>query len=108
MINFRALADFPLNESAQLKIMAILGRHFDAYDMPGRIYSTYRGSTPVFEVELSFHPSLPLENVIQLEAAMRQDFQQAFPGCIFRVIPGCMQARASECAPDDAGCRVKD
>ena len=91
--NFRALADFPLNEGVQLKIMAILGRHFEAYEMLGRIYSTRRGGTPVFEVELEFQPSLPLAKIIELERAMRQDFQQEFPGCIFRIIPSCTQPR---------------
>ncbi len=86
-INFRALADFPLDEPAQLKVMTILARHFEAYDMLGRIFSTYRGSTPVFEVELRFRPDMSLEAFIRLEETMRKDFQEAFTGCLFRIIP---------------------
>lgn len=85
--NFRALADFPLSEESQLKVMGFLARHFDAYEMPGRIYTTHRGSIRVFEVELAFKPELSVGELIALEQAMRDDFQTAFPGCVFRIIP---------------------
>ena len=85
--NFRALADFPLSEEAQLKVMGFLARHFDAYEMPGRIYTTNRGNTHVFEVELAFKPDMSVGELIALEQKMREDFQTAFPNCIFRIIP---------------------
>jgi divalent metal cation (Fe/Co/Zn/Cd) transporter len=86
-INFRALADFPLTEEAQLKVMGLLARHFDAYELPGRIYTTNRGNVPVFEVELAFNSDMSVGDLIALEQTMRADFQQGFPGCVFRIIP---------------------
>lgn len=86
-VNFRALADFPLTEDAQLKVMSLLAQHFDAYEMPGRIYTTNRGNTPVFEVELAFKPELSIADLLSLEEGMRADFQSVFPGCVFRIIP---------------------
>jgi divalent metal cation (Fe/Co/Zn/Cd) transporter len=86
-VNFRALADFPLAEEAQLKVMSLLARHFDAYEMPGKIYTTNRGSTHVFEVELAFKPEMSVGELVELEQQMREDFQTVFPNCIFRIIP---------------------
>jgi divalent metal cation (Fe/Co/Zn/Cd) transporter len=86
-VNFRALADFPLSEEAQLKVMGILARHFDAYEMPGKIYTTNRGSTHVFEVELAFKPEMNVGELVALEQQMREDFQAEFPDCVFRIIP---------------------
>jgi divalent metal cation (Fe/Co/Zn/Cd) transporter len=85
--NFQALADFPLAEPDQLKIMAILARHFDAYEMPGIIRTTRRGATPVFDLELAFSATLTVGELIAREQAMRADFEAAFPGCVFRIIP---------------------
>jgi len=85
--DFKSLADFPLPESDQIKIMAILAKHFDRYELPGRIFTTCRGSKRVFEVELVFTPSMPLQEVIEVEAVIQADFQEEFPGCTFRLLP---------------------
>lgn len=86
-MNFRALADFPLSEEAQLKVMSFLARHFDSYEMPGCIYTTNRGNTHVFEVELAFKPEMSVGELVELEQQMREDFQTEFPDCVFRIIP---------------------
>lgn len=85
--NFRSLADFPTSEQNQLKIMGILARYYDRYEMLGLIYTTNRGRTEVFEVELAFDPGMSVEALLALEEAMRDDFRSLFPDCVFRIIP---------------------
>ena len=86
-INFRSLADFPTSEENQLKIMGILAKHYDRYEQLGMIYTTNKGNTEVLEVELSFKPGMSVCELIELENAIRQDFQKLFPDCMFRIIP---------------------
>jgi divalent metal cation (Fe/Co/Zn/Cd) transporter len=85
--NFRSLADFPTSEQNRIKIMGILAKHFDRYEMPGLIYTTNKGRTEVFEVELAFSPDMTVGALIELENAMREDFRRVFPNCVFRIIP---------------------
>ncbi|MFA6291746.1 MAG: cation transporter [Victivallales bacterium] len=86
-INFRSLADFPTSEENQLKIMGILARHYDRYEMLGLIYTAKKGGTEVFEVELSFKPEMNIGELLELENEIRQDFRKQFPDCLFRIIP---------------------
>ena len=86
-VNFRSLADFPTTEENQLKIMGILAKYYDHYEMLGLIYTTNKGGTEVFEVELAFKPGMSVGELIKLENEIRQDFRKKFPGCVFRIIP---------------------
>lgn len=85
--NFRALVDFPLREEEQLKIMAFLARHFDDYEQIGRIYTTYKGSHQVVEVELEFNETTNLSHFKKIETDMRQTFSEQFPQGEFRIRP---------------------
>ncbi|HCE44977.1 MAG TPA: hypothetical protein DET40_15665 [Lentisphaeria bacterium] len=86
-INFRSLADFPTSEENQIKIMGILAKHFDRYEQLGMIYTTNKGKTEVLEVELAFKPGMSIDELVELENAIRQDFKAQFPDCVFRIIP---------------------
>ncbi len=86
-INFRSLADFPTSEENQLKITGILTRHYNRYETLGLIYTTKKGGTEVFEVELAFKPETRIGELIELENEIRQDFRKLFPDCLFRIIP---------------------
>jgi len=85
--NFRSLADFPTSEENQLKIMAILAKHFSQYEQLGMIYTTHKGNTEVLEVELAFKPDMSVGELDKLEKEIRRDFQEQFPNCLFRIIP---------------------
>ncbi len=86
-INFRSLADFPVSEHNQLKIMGILAKYFDRYEQLGMIYTTNKGKNEVLEVELAFKPGMSVGELIELENAIHQDFRTQFPDCVFRIIP---------------------
>jgi divalent metal cation (Fe/Co/Zn/Cd) transporter len=84
--NFKPLADFPMPENEQVKVIGILTRHFDSYDTVGQLFSTYRGDTRILEVELTFRPDIRLSEVIDLETAMLKEFQAIYPGGVFKII----------------------
>jgi divalent metal cation (Fe/Co/Zn/Cd) transporter len=86
-VNFRSLADFPTSEENQLKIMGILAKYYDRYEMLGLIYTTNKGVTEILEVELAFNPDMNVAELLELESEIRQDFTKHFPNCIFRIIP---------------------
>ncbi len=100
--NFRSLADFPISEKQQLQIMAVLAKYFDAYKMPGHIFTTNKGRTTVLEIELAFPADLPLQKLIEIEARMRSDFELLFTDCIFRIIPLVHSNTPRVGSPDDA------
>lgn len=86
-INFRSLADFPTSEENQIKIMGILARHYNRYELLGLIYTTNKGDSEVLEVELAFKPEMSVGELVELENEIRQDFRKQFPNCVFRIIP---------------------
>lgn len=85
--DFKSLADFPLPESDQIRIMSILAKHFDSYELPGKIFTTCRGNRRVFEVELLFSPEKKLSEIVEVESRIREDFLKEFPECTFRLLP---------------------
>jgi len=86
-VNVRSLADFPVAEENQLKILRLLARYYDRYRWLGLIYTANKGRTQVIEVELGFDGGMTMAELAKLEHGMRQDFQQHFPDCLFRIIP---------------------
>lgn len=86
-INFRSLVDFPLAEDDQLKIMSLLTRYYDEYEMVGNIYSTNKGSTRIVEIELEFAPEMVMSEFLELERRMSKDLQKIFADVKLKILP---------------------
>ncbi len=86
-IHFRSLVDFPLSEADQLKIMSLLTKYYDEYEMLGNIYSTNKGSTRIVEIELEFSPGMIMSDFLDLERRMYNDFKEIFSDGRLKILP---------------------
>lgn len=85
--NFKVLIDFPLPESDQLKIMAVLTQEYNNYENIGNIYTRFSGKTRFIEVELYLKKELSLTEITALKQKIENQLRDQFFDLHFVLIP---------------------
>jgi cation diffusion facilitator family transporter len=84
--NFKSLADLPLPEEDQMKILQILTAEFDSYSDIGNIRTRMSGKTRFVEIELAFSPETPAEKIIGLRGRLESRLKELFSPVQFNLI----------------------
>ena len=80
------LTDKTLPEEEQMKILSILTRYFDSYSQFHSIDSRKSGYVTRIDIHLSFENNTRVEEVINLQKQMQEDFEGQFGDCIVKII----------------------
>lgn len=85
--NFRSLADYPLPEEDQLRLLATLTRQYDKYEDIGNIYTRQSGDTKFISVELFLLKGTTMTEISELQNAMQKDLEETFTNIDFSIVP---------------------
>ena len=85
--NYKSLADYPLSEDDQLKILAALIRQYDKYDNIGNIYTRRSGGKRFIAIELSLSDETSMREIGELNNEILADLEPHFTDIDFSLIP---------------------
>jgi cation diffusion facilitator family transporter len=85
--SFRALADLPLGEEDQIRLMKVLAEHVADYAGIGVVHTRASGKRRVVEVEVAFPASYTLGELDLLRTSMERSLAAGVPGLDFRIVP---------------------
>ncbi len=88
--NFKSMADFPLSEEDQLKIMGVVGQEYENYEDIGNIYTRISGKRRFIEMELYFKKGTCLNEIMKLRKNMEKLLEGRFEDVHFTLIPLCV------------------
>lgn len=82
------LTDKTLPEEQQLKILKALTKHYDSYLQVHSIDSRKIGEITRIDINLSFKDNTSVEDVINLQNQMKDEFDSQFGNCIVKITLG--------------------
>ena len=80
------LTDKTLPEEEQMKILKVLTRHYNSYTQFHSIDSRKIGEITMIDINLSFENNTCVEEVINLQKQMQEEFENQFGDCIVKII----------------------
>ena len=84
--SFIELTDKTLPEEQQMKILAILTRHYNSYSQFHSINSQKSGDITRIDIHLSFEKGTSVDDVISLKKKMQDELNQIFENCSVNII----------------------
>lgn len=81
------LLDKSLDEELQLRILAILARHFDEYEFLIGHYTRQSGNVCYIELHMEFDGKLLHGEVLRRMKLIAEDVQDSIPHCVVKIIP---------------------
>lgn len=85
--NFKSIADFPLREDDQLKVIAALTEQYEKYDDVGNIYTRMSGDRRFITIEVYLNDGTRMKEIGELEDAMRASLEKHFSNMHFSLAP---------------------
>lgn len=85
--SFRALADLPLSEEEQVRVLRVLAAYVADYDGVGALRTRSSGKRRVVEIELAFPAARTVGELEGLAAGMQSALATDVPGLQFRIVP---------------------
>ena len=82
------LTDKTLPEEDQMKILKVLTRHYNSYAQVHSIDSRKIGEITIIDMNLSFENNTSVEDVINLQKQMQDEFDSYFGHCIVKITMG--------------------
>ena len=82
------LTDKTLPEEDQMKILKVLTRHYDSYTQVHSIDSRRSGEITRIDLNLSFENDTRVEEVVNLQKQMKDEFDSQFGDCIVKITMG--------------------
>ena len=80
------LTDKTLPEEDQMKILKMLTKYYDSYAQCHSIDSRKSGDVTRIDIRLSFKENTRVEDVINLQKQIREEFDGRFSNCIVNII----------------------
>ena len=88
------LLDKSLDEGLQLKILAVLVRHYDEYEFLIGHYTRQSGKVSYVELHMEFDGNLLHSEVIRRMRMIINDIESSIPHCVVKIIPAEYRDRA--------------
>ena len=79
------LTDKTLPEEQQMKMLSILTQHYEDYSQFHSIDSRKSGETLIIDIHLSFENDTKVEEVVNLQKQMQDEFESQFGSCIVKI-----------------------
>jgi len=85
--NFKSIADYPLQEDDQLKVLAALSQQYDKYDNIGNIYTRKSGDKRFITIELFLSDETSMKEIGELKSDVQAYLSQYFGHMHFSLVP---------------------